>query len=111
MYNDTTAQFSDSGNRRPVIIDFIIFPKNSTSSQSLSGHCYVSFDTPATTGSGDLGTDEMTVNAPIVGATASEDSTANKDLKVTIQHTTTGGTPYAHASVSMRRLYSIIEEL
>lgn len=111
MYHDVTFTLNASAVRYPALIDFILFPKNSTSSQGLSGNLYVGNNTASTAGIGDIGTDEMWANAPITGANASEDSTANKDLKVTIQHTNSGGTPLANANLSFRRLYSIIEEL
>lgn len=105
MYDDTTIALAANAARYPFIIDFILFPKNSTSSQGVSGSIWIGLPGGATTGIGDISTDELRALTPFVGANASENSTTALDLKVTVTHATN------NASLSARKLYSIIEKL
>jgi hypothetical protein len=105
MYDDIITAAAVSADRYPITIDFVLFPKNATNSQGLSGEVLMGLAGGATTGVGDLGTDEIRALTPLVGANAAEDSTANKDLKVTIQHSA------AFTTVSFRRLYYCIEKM
>lgn len=105
IWDDTTKALAVSATRYPVTIDFILFPKNATDSQGVAGNIFIGTTGGATTGIGDLATDEINADTPLVGANASEDSTAAKDLKVTITHSA------INVAVSMRRLYSLIEKM
>lgn len=105
MYDDLTIAFAASANRYPFIIEFMLFPKNSTSSQGVAGTIWMGLPGGATTGIGDIATDELRTLTPFVGVNASEDSTTALDLKVTVTHATN------NASLSARKLYSIIEKL
>ena len=105
MYQDTTDVFAVLSSRRPVMIDFIFFPKNATNSQGVVGNITASFTGLATTGFGDLATDEVLVQTPFVGVNASEDSTTSLALKVTITHSA------ADANLSLRKVFSTIEKM
>jgi len=105
MYNDTSDVTSILSSRRPVLIDFFLFPKNATNSQGVAGNITVSAVGLATTGFGDLGTDEVLVQTPFVGANAAEDSTTSLALKVTITHS------IADTNVSLRKVFSTIEKM
>lgn len=105
MYDDTTIALLANAARYAFMIDFVLFPKNSTSSQGVSGMIMIPLPGAATTGIGDASSDELRALTPFVGANASEDSTTALDLKVTVTHATN------NASLSARKLYSIIEKL
>lgn len=105
MYQDTSDVLAVLSSRRPVIIDFYFYPRNVTNSQGVAGNITVSFTGLATTGFGDLGSDEVQVQTPFVGVNASEDSTTSLALKVTITHSA------ADTNVSLRKLSSTIEKM
>jgi hypothetical protein len=105
MYQDTSDVFAVLSSRRPVIIDFFLFPKNATNSQGVAGNITASFTGLATTGVGDLGSDEVQIQTPFVGVNATEDSTTSLALKVTITHSA------ADATLSLRKLFSTIEKM
>jgi len=105
MYNDTSDSIAVLSSRRPVTIDFILFPKNATNSQGVVGMITLSGVGLATTGFGDLATDEVLVETPFVGANASEDSTTSLALKVTITHS------LADPNISLRKVFSAIEKM
>lgn len=105
MYQDTSDVIAVLSSRRPVMIDFIFFPRNATNSQGVAGMITISNTGLATTGFGDLVTDEVLVETPFVGANAAEDSTTSLTLKVTITHSA------ADANVSLRKLFSSVESL
>lgn len=103
MYSDLGATAAQDANRRPLTIDLILYPRNATNSQGLGGIVLHGTAGGATTGVGDLSTDEILTVGPLVGANASEDSTASKVFKVTMTHLN------ADANISVRKLYSLIE--
>ena len=105
MYQDVTIAFPVSqAARYPVILSFILSSKGATNSQSLSGTLLYGSTGGATTGIGNLASDETNATTPFTGANASEDSTAAKTLAVTITHGT------QNSNISFRRLYSSIEQ-
>lgn len=105
MYQDTSDVIAILSSRRPVMIDFYFYPRNANNSQGVAGMISISNTGLATTGFGDLGTDEVLVETPFVGANASEDSTTSLVLKVTATHSV------ADANLSIRKLYSSVELL
>ena len=105
LWEDTTKALGTTASRYPLFIEFVLFPKNATNSQGVAGLIMLGTAAGATTGIGDVATDEISALAPIVGANASEDSTTALDLKVTVTHSTN------NSNLSVRKLYSIIEGL
>lgn len=107
LYADATPAFTIDANRRPVIMDFILFAKNSTSVQGLGGLITVGNAGGATVGIGDFGNTENLTYAPFAGIDGSTDSTASQPLIVTAQNSAAAGS----TSLSLRRVYAITELL
>ena len=106
MYNDVTIAFpAATATRYPIVIDLNLFAKNSTSSQGLSGYIQIGQTGGGTTGFGNLASDETTAYTPLIGANATEDSTASKTFAITVTHSV------ADTNISFRRMYSVIESL
>lgn len=104
MFNDLGAALNNDSLRRAFHFDIILFARNATNAQGLGGLMYMS--TPgggATTGLGDIATDELGYGTCLRGNDATEDSTASKVLKLTVTHSV------ADALVSVRKLYSVVE--
>lgn len=85
LFSDTYPTLAASATRRPIDFDIIFAADGSTSSQKFGGYMMLSVATAATTGNGDIGTDEQQGIAPIEGATSSIDSTSDQTLKLTLQ--------------------------
>ena len=105
MYEDVSDVMAINASRRPIMIDFILYPRNVTNSQGAAGMIVVSGIGAATTGFGDLATDEVLVQTPFVGANASEDSTTTLSVKVTSTHSA------ADPLTSIRKVYASVESL
>ena len=106
LYDDATIAFPAlTTTRYPIVISLTLFAKNATNSQGCGGNILIGTTGGATTGIGSAGTDEINALTPLVGANASEDSTAAKTFVVTVTHSVAGLT------TSFRRLYSVIESV
>lgn len=105
MFNDLGGSAASDASRRAYNIDLILFAKNATNSQGIYGTAYLGAAGLATTGIGDMADNEIVTSAPLAGINATEDSTANKTLKITVTNSVNANTQ------STRRLYSVIELL
>jgi len=85
LFSDVTASFASSAIRRPLDFDVVLAANGATNAQVFGGNVMMSVATAATIGVGDIGTDEQAGYGPILGVDSTEDSTANKDFKLTIQ--------------------------
>lgn len=85
LFSDTYPTLAASATRRPIDFDIIFAANGSTSSQVFGGYMMLSVATAATTGTGDLATDEQQGISPIEGGTSSVDSTSDQTLKLTLQ--------------------------
>jgi len=104
MYNGTTGNLIASATRRASTIEFILFAKNSVTSQGMTGHIRFSNSSGSTTGIGDInGTEDTT--GTIGGVNASENSAVGKTLSCTITHSA------AASTISYRRVYAVVEVL
>lgn len=103
MYNDLGPTSTLSADRRAVSIDFLFFARSANNSQGCGGNMFISLPGAATTGIGDLAEDEVLTNAPFRSNNASEDSTVDKVLKVTVTHSV------QDANISIRRIYAVTE--
>lgn len=93
LYGDVTAAFGTGTAVRAFWMEFILANQNSTSAQIVNGLIVFGYLEQAATGIGDLTTDEIGALTPFNG-TATEDSTGDKTLAVTIQFSA------AHANTS-----------
>jgi hypothetical protein len=106
LWEDLGPTTTQDAARRPILIEFILFPRNASNSQSVGGIIKIGTAGAATTGIGNLGDDEIFANCPFRGiASATEDSTTELILKVTVVHSV------ADANISIRKLYSSVEVL
>ena len=85
LFSDTYPTLAASATRRPLDYDFILAANNSVSAQVSGGYMMLSVATAATTGTGDIATDEQQGIAPIECATSSVDSTSDQTVKLTLQ--------------------------
>ena len=106
LFDDVAlAWVASAATRYPIVMNLTLFARNATNSQGLGGQIAIGVRGGATTGTGELATDEIAGNAILIGANASEDSTASKVLAITVQHSV------AATTKSFRRLYSVIEQV
>lgn len=103
MYNDLGPTAAQDASRRTVLIDFLFFARSANNSQGCGGVMFKSLPGGATTGVGDLADDEIAADAPFRTINASEDSTVDKVLKVTVTNSV------ADANISIRRIYAVME--
>ena len=83
MYQDTSAAPTVSANSRPVRLEFDLVNRDATNAQALGG--LIIFGGPtATTGVGDLATDEVISNTPLRGL-AAVDSTSAATFEVFVR--------------------------
>jgi len=107
MFSDTSCSIPSGATRRPITIEFILFAKNSVTSQGVMGCVKTGHATVPTTGAGNFGSTDATDLAvgTIQGANASENSAVGKTLSCTITNS------FSASTVSFRRLYAVIEVL
>lgn len=103
MYNDLGPTSATDASRRVVLIDFLFFARSANNSQGCGGSIFISLPGNATTGIGDLADDELASDTPFRSNNASEDSTVDKVLKVTVTHSV------QDANISIRRIYAVTE--
>lgn len=101
LYDDTTISIAAAAERYPVFWQIYLLNRGDAASQWLGGLLMIG-NRPATTGIGELATDEIAANAPI-GGTATEDTTSAKTFSVTVTHSA------SNASLSFRREVAILE--
>jgi len=99
IYADASATIPTSGSRRPFTLNITLANQNAANTQVLSGLVQMGIAGGATTGIGNFGTDEIQANTPLFG-TAAEDTTVDRDIVITIQHSV------ASANLSFRRQYA-----
>ncbi len=104
MYSSVSPAIPTSSGRRVVGIDFLLYAKNSVTSQGLYGKIGIGDTTSATLGLGDLA-GSMLVNRDISGANATENSAIAKTLSVTITLSASAST------VSFKTNYVAVEVL
>jgi len=89
LWADISASISTGAQKRPFDLYLHLYNTGTTGSQRMNGHATISSNGAASTGFGDFATDEVNANNPVRGQdTISEDTTSDKDLVVTAQHTT-----------------------
>lgn len=104
-YEDSTAALAAGANRFPVRMTFEIGMQNATNTMHLSGVVGIGNAGGATTGIGNLATDESNVDAEISsGATFTQDSTSSFAVAVTWTNSATDG-----SNISFRRHYAVLE--
>lgn len=101
LYDDTTISIAVAAERYPIFWQIFLANRGSDSSQWCGGLLMIG-NRPATTGIGELATDEVAANAPI-GGTATEVTTSAKTFSVTVTHSA------SNASLSFRREVAILE--
>ena len=104
--DSTTIAIPASANRRPFRIVVEIENRGATNSQLVTLLAVIGYSAPSATGIGTLGilaTDAL--NNQIVGGTGTIDTTAARNLEVTVQHQTNS------ASLSFRKRSAIVELL
>jgi len=99
LFDDATTSLAASGTARAFHLHATIVALGATNSQMLSMTLRISGQTGTTAGLGDLG-DAAGVAGAVASGTAAIDSTANQNLVVTAQPSTSS------AQLSVRALYS-----
>ncbi len=105
LYQDVTATFADANlNRYPWNATVVLANQDATNAQTLGGQINFGINTtvPAT-GFGDLGVDEIIAATPFVGVAGTIDTTQDRLLEVTVQHSA------SHASNNIRLHYALLE--
>ena len=88
MYAQTTNTINQSATKLPFRIQGELSNKNATNAQSVSGTIMLNDTTAPTTGLGNTGDDEITLNANFDSETAdtTKDTTSAQTLQVTVTH-------------------------
>lgn len=103
MYSDATASLASQANRTPLLMDIVLSGAAATNAQFMHGLITRGDrNTAATTGLG--AHDAAGASHPISGS-AAVDSTLNKDLVVTVQHSVN------NANTSYRRNYALLTKI
>ena len=105
VYQDVSRSSSSSSDRYPFLLRLLVGNQGATNVQTVGGLIMLGDRGQATVGIGDLADDEIRFNTPFNGIAGAEDSTAAMDIEVMIQHSN------AHANLSLRRHYAIVEIL
>ena len=103
LFNDVSANIGVHAARHELRIALELFNQGATNDQIMQGSLALGADTATTAGRGDLAASSI-ISSPFGGDSA-EDSTAAKDLVVTVQHS------IADANLSLRRQLAILELL
>jgi hypothetical protein len=87
VHSDVTASYAQSATKLPFRYEVDVYNKNSTSSNGANGLLMINDTAGASTGIGDLGDDEISVNANFdsEGADTSIATTSDMSLRVTVQ--------------------------
>jgi hypothetical protein len=99
IYQDAVSASAISATRRPWWLQFVLAANNATNAQTLGGLFYLGTAGGATTGLGDIDTDEIESAAPIANSGIAIDSTAARTLEVTVAWSA------ASANASLRRFW------
>jgi len=107
MFSDASCSIPSGATRRPITIEFILFAKNSTTSQGVVAHIRTGHATTPATGLGNFGSTDTTdlATGTVIGVNAAENSAVAKTLSCTITNS------FSASTVSFRRLYAVIEVL
>jgi hypothetical protein len=107
-YADASVALANNANRTPIVITVMCAMCGTNSLMSLRGVVLDGTQGGATTGIGNLATDEITSTTPFgpaLGGTYTNNTAVDWDLRVTWQNGTN------NANVSFRRQYAILELL
>jgi hypothetical protein len=104
LYDDIISAIPNATTSRPFFLSIFLVNQNAANAQILGGKIALGDYDGATAGIGDLADSVIMSHSPIHG-TASEDSGAAKDLKVTVQH------QLADVNLQFVREYAILELL
>lgn len=103
LWDDTTASFTSSAVRHPWYLSFTLHNVNSGVAQSGGGLFVIGAATGATTGLGDISSDEIEATSPMTFGAGAEDTDTNEmTLAVSITHST------ASPNLSMRKNISLV---
>lgn len=103
-YDDTTAAIASSADAYPFFFQILLAGTGGATNNRIGG-CLAIGAVGATTGRGDLATDEIVCITPISGNVVTGDTSANQTLEVTIQHS------FAASTIVWFQDYAILEVL
>lgn len=105
IYQDLGSSAITDANRRPWTFVGYLWARSATNSQAGAGFISLGFPGGATTGIGDIATDEILTVDPLRTDNSAEDSTASKNYRVTVVLNA------ASTNISIRRTYAVVELL
>ena len=102
LWDDTTASFSSNASKAPWYLNFTLHNVDSQTAQNGGGLFVIGTQTAATTGLGDISSDEIEATSPMTFAPGTEDTLTNEMvLEVTMQHSA------ANPLVILRKMISL----